>query len=128
MQWNSSLSVGDALVDEQHKRLFNLLESLEHVAADENTGQVHAAVAELNRYICEHLRDEEAVLKSFRYKDYEAHCALHHEFELRLEALSRRLSTEDHYVVLQDLRDFVQTWLVQHISFVDLRFKPYLLS
>ncbi len=128
MEWNPSLSVGDVRIDDQHKRLFQLLKSLESTPAGENTAQAYAAVAELERYVREHLRDEEAVMRSFKYKYYAAHCELHREFEEQLETLVARLTTEDHTIILQDIRVFVQNWLVQHISSADLRYKPFLLS
>lgn len=128
MDWSPALSVGDVRIDDQHKRLFQLLNSLENTPADESSARAHDAVSELKRYVQEHLRDEEAVLRSFKYKYYEQHCELHAEFERRLEVLSARLSVDDHYLVLQEISVFVQTWLVEHIRLADLRYKPFLLS
>ena len=128
MQWSPSLSVGDVRIDDQHQQLFHLLESLENTPADQSLAQAQAAISVLQRFVKEHLRDEEAMLRSFNYKDYGYHCALHHEFEEKLASLVGRLATEDHYIVLQDLRAFVQSWLVEHISVADLRYKPYILS
>lgn len=90
--------------------------------------RAYAAVSSLQGYVLAHLRDEEAVMRSFRYKDYDAHCRHHHDFEMRLTLLTGRLTAEDPFIVLQELKVFVQSWLFNHISVVDQRYKPYLLS
>lgn len=71
MQWNSSLSVGDVRIDEQHQRLFRLLHSLDAVSGEDGKAkaEAEAAVSLLQKYVCEHLRDEEAVMRSFKYKE-----------------------------------------------------------
>ncbi len=128
MQWNPSLSVGDVRIDEQHQRLFRLLESLELASGEDSKAQAQAAIASLQKYVIEHLRDEEAVMRSFNYKDYEAHCAIHREFEVRLGALAEQLNTGDPEEVLRNVKVFVTTWLFNHISVVDQLYKPYLLA
>jgi hemerythrin-like metal-binding protein len=128
MQWNPSLSVGDVRIDEQHQRLFRLLESLEITSAEDSKATAQAAVSSLQKYVQEHLRDEEAVMRSFKYKDYDAHCAIHHEFEVRLASLAGQLSTQDPAEVLRNLKVFVSTWLFNHISVVDQLYKPFLLG
>lgn len=126
MQWSPSLSVGDVRIDDQHQNLFRLAAALRQRHADNDATMAAAAIAELRTYVTKHLRDEEALLRSINYKDLQSHCALHREFEATLEYLGGRLATEPPAAVLRDIEAFVATWLVDHISKVDQKYKPFL--
>lgn len=126
MHWNPALSVGDACIDDQHQRLFNLLDDLA-LSPDESDNKAHldSALAELREYVARHLRDEEALLRSVRYKDYTAHCAAHREFEDELAHLVERAAVLAPSVALNEIEQFVSCWLVDHIATVDMRYRPF---
>ena len=126
MDWSPSLLVGNTKIDDQHKQLFALLYSLEGAAGSNDTAQAYAAAATLQKYVEEHLREEEALLRSIQYLDYAHHCTLHQEFERKLASLVSRLATEEPQNILRDMKSFVATWLFNHISFVDQLYTPYL--
>ena len=127
MRWNSSLLIGDARIDEQHQRLFQLLDSLTLSTDDhDNRARADAAITALRDYVTKHLRDEEALLRSVRYKDYAAHCAVHGEFETTLDCLAARIASSPPAVVLNEIEQFVSCWLAEHIATVDMRYKPFI--
>ena len=126
MQWSPSLLVGNARLDEQHQRLFLLLDALADLPAQQGKAAAYFAISSLQTYVEEHLREEEALLRSIGYKDYDMHCKLHQVFEAKLDYLAGRLTTEEDAGVLPDLKTFVQGWLFNHISFADQLFKPHL--
>lgn len=126
MTWSPSLLIGDARIDEQHKRLFDLLDAMKRVSPDEERVVVEAALDELRSYVVKHLRDEESLLASVRYKNYTAHCALHREFEATLAYLIGRLETQLPGAVLEDCRKFVSDWLVNHVAKEDLLYRPFI--
>ena len=126
MRWNSSLSVGDVRIDDQHRRLFQLLDALVlSPEDDDNKVNVDRAIAELCEYVAQHLRYEEALLKSVRYKDYSAHCAAHREFEDNLARLVERATTLAPSVALNEIEQFISCWLADHIATVDMRYRPF---
>ncbi len=129
MRWNSSLLIGDAHIDGQHQGLFRLLDTLTLSTDDkDNRSRAEAAITALRDYVAKHLRDEEALLRSVRYKDYAAHCASHREFEIDLDRIAARIAAEPPTVVLNEIEQFVSCWLVDHIATVDMRYKPFIIG
>lgn len=83
-------------------------------------------IGELRRYVEKHLRDEEWVLKSVAYSEYDAHCAAHRQFESTVETLAGRLEADAPDTVLKDVHDLVLGWLTDHIRSVDMKYKHHL--
>lgn len=127
MQWNNSLSVGDVQIDRQHQHLFNLLNAMEDKFAGSNSKSVaNVIIGELRRYVEKHLRDEEWVLKSINYVDYESHCAMHRVFEETLDRLAGQLESGSPEATIKEVKEFVLQWLVKHVSSADMQYKPFL--
>lgn len=119
--------IGDSRIDEQHRHLFKLLDDLTLSTDDQdNRARAEAAITTLHEYVTKHLRDEEALLRAVRYKDYAAHCAAHREFEATLEDLTGRIADRPPSVVLNEIEQFVSVWLTDHIATVDMRYKPFI--
>jgi hemerythrin-like metal-binding protein len=121
LKWDESYSVGDAHLDEQHKGLIGLINML-----NGNT-PVPVVLDELQIYIDEHFRDEEALLEKAGYPDLTAHKQQHAAFEEWLDASRQASRSGEVAGLLRDnIRSYLKTWLVNHILVSDKAYSDFL--
>jgi hemerythrin len=122
-EWSTRLELGVPLIDEQHKRFFDLAASLND-SKDEI--RVMKTLVILSDYIRSHLRDEEALMAAMNYPHLEAHIRLHSQFRQMLSDLlgrARQMSLEQ---IADEVRSLVNGWFYQHIVTEDFAYAPYL--
>ncbi len=116
--WDRHFETGIASVDDQHRRLVDLINRLADsfvVDAPESTHTVHAVFDRLVEYAREHFGDEENLMRNEslcpEYIDH--HCRVHRDFSTQLELLwsSRNAMREAREVLL----GFLVAWLGFHI-------------
>lgn len=123
-EWSDRLELGIPLIDEQHKRFFELAASFDG-SGDEV--RVIKALAILIDYIRVHLREEEAMMAEAHYPGLEAHCRLHAELRHALAALlgrARKMSLDE---IAKEVKHLVNGWFYQHIVTVDFDYAPYVM-
>jgi hemerythrin len=114
-KWNEALETGDAIVDDQHRSLYALVNDLN---ADTLLGR-NPALAEVElerilRYATEHFATEESLMQLSAYPRTAAHSAVHREFAEQATGMVAA-HLEGHGPTLQDLAEFMQSWLDSHI-------------
>ena len=127
ISWSDELSVGIQEIDEQHKILVDLLNSL-YLAIREHHGN-EATVKILNDlvdYTRIHFAVEESLLRVLDYPEYESH-KHHHELLIeQINELSRKIENGKH--VGFELLHFLKNWLTRHILEEDMEYVPHLLK
>jgi hemerythrin len=122
-EWSDRLELGLPLIDEQHKRFFELAASFN---GNGDEVRVMKTLAILSDYIRSHLRDEEAMMAAAGYPGLEAHRSLHAEFRQLLADLlgrARKMSLDE---IAEEVRYLVNGWFYNHIITVDFEYAPYL--
>lgn len=118
---------GIELLDKEHTRLFELAEETYEVLQDEfsqdKTVRITHLVSELINYTRVHFSHEEAYQKSIHYPYITEHAAQHRQFEdslasLDLDEIENDLEGQNEMV--QNLLDFLNNWLINHILKVDM--------
>lgn len=121
IQWDVNFFTGLPEVDEQHNRLIALTNRLSETPADAPE-HLEQAFAELRDYIAKHFSLEERLMEEagidadhFRY-----HKNAHALFVARVAELwaSRNKDAE---ASLQEMLDFLKTWILQHILQTDCK-------
>lgn len=114
IEWRDGFRIGLAQVDAEHRHLFMLVKSL-------GLANVHDTLGELLEYVVTHFTNEQAVMESSGFPDFQQHLALHEQFSSQVaEFLANRSEWNEERV--QELRRFLNKWLVGHILTHDLRF------
>lgn len=128
LQWKAEYSVGDALMDQQHQGLFRLIDRLEDTSLD--VGAMRATLAELDRYVDEHLQEEEDILRSCSYTELESHIRQHDEFREWLTAAKGSMDMPHHDVLTlgHNLQVFLRDWLLNHIMSADQAYKDWVVA
>jgi len=123
LKWHESYSCGEAKIDEEHRKLFDLANALieSAFARDADPQQFDENMDRLLAHTVQHFADEEAILASYHYPDLAAHQHAHrilveHALELKKRAESGSIS-------IGELVNFIADEVVaQHLLKTDRQF------
>jgi hemerythrin len=120
VQWREGFKINIPQVDEEHKQLFALVKAL-------NLETVDQTLEELLDYVVTHFSNEQALMEKYGYPAFESHLQLHETFGTQVADF---LSSGDTWSEerIQNLRRFLNKWLIGHIMTHDLRFGKWLES
>jgi hemerythrin-like metal-binding protein len=119
LEWNQKFSVGVEYFDEQHKRLFILLNQLhDGMRAGHNKTILHAVLRELAAYTEEHFAAEEAAMALHNYAGLAAHRAEHDELRAKVQSYLKKCEAGE-LALNVEIVNFVLKWLVEHIMKTD---------
>jgi len=118
LAWNDSFLLGNALVDMQHQRLFELVSDLVGACMDESdTAKLKETLDFLVGYAVKHFTDEEAFQLECGYPDYENHRQIHEDFKKEVGRLVQRFEKSGSSAELsKDVNKTLVRWLVNHIQ------------
>ncbi len=116
--WNDNFNTGIQKIDEQHKKLVQLLNLLaSHVAFHSDIPSLNIIFDELADYAIYHFQTEEQIWHEYLTDDpLEAkHKEIHSSFILKVIALKKEESTTPANKVVEDVLSFLTSWLASHI-------------
>jgi len=124
--WDQSYSVSVKKLDEQHQKLFSLLNTL-HEAMRQGKGQtvVEGTLSELALYTVTHFRAEEELLRKTNFPGFAAHQAEHQKFVEKVNQFIGDLKAGRNASSIAIL-GFIKTWLAEHILRTDRSYAAYL--
>ncbi|TYO98906.1 methyl-accepting chemotaxis protein [Geothermobacter ehrlichii] len=127
IKWSEDYSTGISMVDEQHKRLLDLINQL--FVSMKNGGDkatVRNAIEGLADYTRSHFSDEEDLMRRYGYPDLDAHIKLHQKFVDAVQDYQRRLANDER-LAPAEVFNFLKGWLIYHIQEKDRDgYAPYL--
>jgi len=84
MEWTSDLDTGIEVIDNQHKRIVEYINNLEHAIATNDRDEVGQVLDELADYSLSHFSFEESLLEEAGYRFIKPHKSIHDTFIKRL--------------------------------------------
>ncbi|MCW8859726.1 MAG: bacteriohemerythrin [Deltaproteobacteria bacterium] len=119
LQWKEEFNTGVALMDQQHRRLVDLINQLFQCMKDGGDRMLLANVVdELVNYTVTHFRAEEDVMKKHNYPDIEAHKLVHKNFIEQVAVYAEKLKAGDR-LPPAEVYKFLKDWLISHIEHQD---------
>ena len=123
-EWNPSYSVGNAVLDSQHKVIFDVCRRVHELPATDSVearNRYHELLDEAVRFARTHFHTEEHQLRKNNYADLAAHIAEHRQFmdrltDILMEATEGKINNEQFAALLLD-------WLKEHILDTDMKYK-----
>ena len=128
VEWNDDYSVGIDSIDQQHKKLLNLINQLQ-TAVDYSTGEEfeREALDELVDYTKTHFTYEEGLMRDNDYPDFEPHKLQHEKmFEKVREVLAEYEQDQD--TAMANAAEYLRDWLINHINGTDKEYSSYLIG
>ena len=124
--WDKTLSVEVPEIDEDHRKLVDLFNILNHsVEKGDATDYVEAVLEELISCTVCHFRHEERLMLKHNYEGFLEHKTEHQELIETAEALRRKLLQPGKPVSNEDIQ-FLEHWLTGHILCTDMDLGSYL--
>jgi hemerythrin len=129
-KFDKSLETGHEKIDEQHKQLFDTLNSIIE-ASQQGCGkdEIYKTLDFLNQYTIMHFMTEENLQKHYEYPDYLQHKKYHDDFKATVKELTNTLIEKGPVKELIDTAvKTVGDWLVTHIKGNDIKLAAYIKS
>ncbi len=120
VEWRDGFKIGVDQVDAEHRHLFVLVKAL-------NLANVQDTLNELLEYVVVHFTHEQEIMEHSGYPEFKEHLALHESFSANVAEF---LSNDEDWTEerVNELRLFLNKWLVGHILTHDLRFGRWYLD
>jgi hemerythrin len=128
MKWDESMKVGVDASDQQHIKVFDLINQL-HDAMSVGKGRIVLGeiLAQLADYTQYHFSAEEKLFKQYAYPDAQNHILLHSY--LTQKTLELKGKFEDGKTMISvEMLNFLKDWWSNHIMKVDKRYGLFLNS
>ena len=121
--WSDKYKLGNAQVDSQHRRLFELVSELVTYCMDgTDTGKLKDTLDFLVYYTIRHFDDEEALQLQYNYPEYSRHKQLHEDFKVTVGELVQRFEQNGSSTELSnDVNKIIVRWLINHIQHEDMK-------
>ncbi|MBU2643272.1 bacteriohemerythrin [bacterium] len=128
MRWDNSFILNIPEVDEQHKRLVDLVNQL-HAAMKQkrDNSSVSEVLNGLSDYTVSHFSMEEKLMKQAGYDQLVAHQALHSDLVKQITDFKTKFEGGD-AMVSMELMDFLKDWLTRHIKGTDKQYVPVVIE
>lgn len=123
--WDDYYSVGYDLIDEQHKKLVDMINEL---YASFITGKAQEMapkiVEEMVKYTDYHFKTEEKFFDKFGYPETENHKIIHKSFVAKVIEVQEGIKSKQ-VTVSYDIMNFLRKWLLEHILKEDKKFASF---
>lgn len=127
IQWDEKFSVSLQTIDEQHKKLFEMINALSRaIEAGEEGNGVADVLLKMVDYLSYHFQTEEDLMKRFNYPGYKEHRFQHAEFVLRTLNFEKKLQEGGEEKLSNEVLHYLKDWLIKHILVSDRKLGPFL--
>jgi hemerythrin len=124
--WDNILSVGIEEIDEDHRRLVNLFNILNHsVTEGDAPDYLEAVLEELISCTVWHFSHEERLMLKYGYEEIAEHKMEHQELIKSAKELQQKVLQAGKLVANEDI-EFLEHWLTEHILTADMKLGSYL--
>jgi hemerythrin len=126
--WRDQFSVGNDLIDMDHKHLIEIINKAEINLKTNSRSEFNALLEELSRYSKTHFEREELLAKAV---DYPGSGQLHesHTFLVaNLEQFKKDVGAEWSEEAIAKFTTFLRDWLIKHVIKEDLPMKPWMIK
>jgi hemerythrin len=126
MEWTNEYSVNNQAMDDQHKRLFNLIEKLNKAMQDGKSNSIiNSVLEELSQYAVTHFKDEESLMANVNYPKLKFHINEHKSFVDKLNSFKKAINNKELGVSIK-VTNFLRDWLKSHILQIDKEYSIYM--
>ncbi|MBX3008862.1 MAG: bacteriohemerythrin [Melioribacteraceae bacterium] len=128
ISWNENYSVKIRDIDDQHKKLIDLINEL-HDAMKSGRGKevVGKTLSELLKYTSNHFGFEEKLFAQYNYPEGRTHSKTHKDLIDQLKEFISKYESGQNTLSIE-LMNFLKDWLTNHIMGTDKKYTSFLNS
>jgi len=128
VSWNQDLSVNIKSIDDQHKKLIDMLNDFyDNITNRSNKENISKLIKAMKAYTIEHFTQEESLMKNHRYSYYESHKKEHEHFIARVNEVEEKFNSGK-LVLSLEMTSFLFEWLKKHIQGTDMKYSEFLID
>ncbi len=122
--WDDKFSVHNEVIDDQHKKLFDLARQA-YICANKNItkDEMKGLLTEFFIYMKEHFADEELYMQQIGYPYLNEHSGIHKDIVASMSGLIR--NTKNINELKENLVLIAEKWLLDHILQCDLKIEEW---
>jgi hemerythrin len=124
VEWKDEYSMGVESIDDQHKQLFIIADSIYALLKNElildKYNKIIEIIEELKEYTVYHFKAEEEYMLDIGYKKFLSQKVAHTDFLEKMNTIEYDKIDNGQNEYLIGILDFVCTWLVEHIIKEDM--------
>ena len=125
IEWSKGYSVKVAQFDQEHQRLFKILNTLHSAMVEKKANEILGQILEeLIQYTKTHFADEEAAMIRYGYPELERHRELHEALTAKVLDFQKEFKAGKNFLSAS-LMNFLNDWLVNHIKGADFRYSEF---
>ena len=129
MAWNETFSVGVSSIDQQHKKLIDLINELhDGIAANHTKEKLAHVLSGLVQYTATHFMYEERFFAQTHYAQTDAHKKEHDNLTKQVLDVQKRFTAGETGTLSMEVMNFLKRWLITHIQGSDKKYGPHLVS
>lgn len=127
MMWNDQFLLGIKEIDEQHRKLVDMVERTKNLVVDSKDGidcydEIVDVLKELSDYTIYHFTFEEGLMDNVHYDKIIGHKMEHKIFVKKISNFMSEDLEEDQPDKIEQLTFFLLDWLVKHILETDSQY------
>ena len=124
--WDEKYSVNIQVIDEQHKKIIEVLGKLFDEMGKKKSREILKAILDqIIWYAGEHFATEEIFMKQYNFPGYEEHKKEHEAFKEKVAVFQKDFAAEKEALSMNMVR-FLTDWLDHHILEIDKQYGPFL--
>jgi hemerythrin-like metal-binding protein len=128
IEWTTEFSVENPKIDDEHKRLFKLLddfyEGLQNGSSKEELGNLIKGLLDYANF---HFSNEEAYMESIGFPNLEKHKEEHRQFIGKATDFYEK-HTSGKLILSLEVTNFIKNWITNHIKSEDKQYAAFLAS
>jgi len=126
LDWREQLSVGNDLLDTDHKHLIGVINQAELSLKSKNMAGLTTVLESLASYAKIHFACEELVATAVGYPDVAQIHESHEALIVRLAQVKQEMGDAMTDESSEHFGAFLRDWLISHVIKEDMKMKPYL--
>lgn len=128
IEWDKKYELGIMSIDIQHKRLVRWINRLDSAMKEGSEEMVIGEVIDkLLEYTATHFGYEEKIFDLYKYPEVEDHKEFHTSLIGQVKEFKEKIKSKN-FEGSEELREFLKSWLINHILIEDKKYVSYLLS
>jgi len=126
LQWREQLSVGNDLIDSDHKHLIEIINLANSSLQKMSRPELAAALDQLFNYSKLHFALEEKIAAAVGFTGMDHIHASHEALLVKLSQVAREIGNVWDAAAAEHFGAFLREWLINHVIKEDMLLKPFL--
>jgi len=125
IRWENKMSVKVKEIDEQHKKLVNMINELHQAMLERKSKEALGEIIDgLIEYTDTHFKTEQKYFDKFGYPEADTHKKEHQDFVKKVVDFKKGYD-EGKLLLSLDIMNFLKDWLVNHIMGSDQKYSDF---